>query len=688
MKAEGLAEFAQLLLEPALVVERDGRIFTSNDAAVNLLHVDRSELESNRLHDFADPDAVSSILEDSRRSSAPVLAALHVQIASERVRQRVESTTVHFDDGRTLALIRLRSPSLASGRFTALNATVSGLEAEVDKRVRMEGRLEGQLQLLSRIATGTPLSEMLDAIATFTESESENDIYVSVLFVREDRLALAAGPSLPAEFCSALDGTDIGPSAGACGTAAYSKSTIVCSNIAVDPKWRDFMELAEKFRLRSCFSMPVLSQGGAVDACVAVYYRRPRRPSADDRRLCSLAVHLVQIALQRHQSEQELLARATRLAELDERKNEFLAMLGHELRNPLSSMVTATELLRTAGDDEDARSEWLVVLDRKLALMRRLVDDLLDIARVTRGNIELRPRPLDLRDVVEPIALAAQAKVSQLRVDLPQTPVRVHADIDRVQQIIENLLHNATKYTPSDGQIEVILRESGEEALLLIKDTGEGIGPDILPHVFDLFVQGEKPIDRIGGGLGIGLTLVRGLAVRHGGSVHARSDGPGLGSEFELRLPLIISGSDGDQQQLSTSVSDTKAESGGLEILLVDDDEDSCDLLATLLTSWGHTIEAAHNGLDALDAAISKVPQFVLLDIGLPGLDGYEVARRLRASTIPHDAPCTLVALTGYGLQADMQRAKAAGFDHFLVKPVDLEELKQLIESTRARYQL
>ena len=352
-------------------------------------------------------------------------------------------------------------------------------------------------------------------------------------------------------------------------------------------------------------------------------------------------------------------------------KDEFLAMLGHELRNPLAPIVTALQLLKLRGDLKPGREQ--AILERQVKHLIRLVDDLLDISRVTRGMVELRRAPLDLHTVVARAVELASPLLEQKRhsftARVPRVGLRLSGDETRLSQAIGNLLVNAAKYTPSGGSVVLDAAREGDEIVIAVRDNGDGMRPELLPRVFDLFVQGDRSIERAEGGLGIGLALVRSFVALHGGSVAAFSDGPGKGSEFVVRLPALPALPVPTPSSPPPPVAPATAP--GLRVLVVDDNIDAAELLAEALQAAGHATRVAHDAPQALAAARSFAPQVAVLDIGLPVMDGYELAARLRAEGL---AP-RLMAVTGYGQETDRERSRAAGFERHLVKPIDLDEL-------------
>jgi PAS domain S-box-containing protein len=369
------------------------------------------------------------------------------------------------------------------------------------------------------------------------------------------------------------------------------------------------------------------------------------------------------------------------LREADRRKDEFLAMLAHELRNPLSAIGSAVALLRAKGPADPDLVWGHDVIDRQTAHLTRLIDDLLDVSRITRGKVQLRRQPLDLRDVigraVEGVRPFIDSKRHELTLALPDSPLPADADPARLEQVVGNLLANATKYTDEEGRITLSAGREGGEAVIRVRDSGVGIPADQLPHIFGLFAQVDTSLDRSQGGLGIGLTLVRSLVELHGGSVAAASDGPGQGSEFTVRLPLLAGLLESRAGAPGGGETATAGEAVSLRILVIDDNTDSARGMGRLLKIQGHDVRTAYDGLSAMEAAYEFCPEVVLLDIGLPGMNGYQVARALRRDD--RTSAATLIAVTGYGQEQDRSRSREAGFDHHLIKPIDFERLRSLL---------
>jgi PAS domain S-box-containing protein len=368
------------------------------------------------------------------------------------------------------------------------------------------------------------------------------------------------------------------------------------------------------------------------------------------------------------------------LKEANRSKDEFLAMLGHELRNPLSPIATAVHMLKLQGNEQSAKT--VAVIDRQVQYLIRLVDDLLDVSRVTRGNLEMKKRLLRLQDVVAKGAELAMPLIEQRRhhldVRLQAPDLRLNGDEARLAQVVSNLLNNSAKYTEPGGEISVEARRERTQIVLTVSDTGIGISADLLPEVFDLFTQGRQAADRARGGLGIGLTIVRSLVDLHGGTVEAESAGPGQGSLFTVRLPAATEEPAAVQFDRAGPHALAKVST---RVLAVDDNEDALDLMAELIRDAGHEVVTAKDGPSALRAMETFHPDVAVLDIGLPVMDGYELAGRIRAQLGAH-AP-RLIALTGYGQDSDRARAREAGFAEHLTKPVDVGRLLDTLDGAR-----
>ncbi len=385
--------------------------------------------------------------------------------------------------------------------------------------------------------------------------------------------------------------------------------------------------------------------------------------------------HALQIEVaERARAEQALM-------EADRHKDEFLAMLAHELRNPLAPIRYAVHLMKSAASGQQVNM-GRDVIERQLLQLTRLVDDLLDVSRITRGKINLVRERVDLAELVaravETVRPAIEAREHVLIIDVPEQTLWLYADPVRVTQVLGNVLANAAKYTDVGGRISVTARRRLRDAEIVVQDNGIGIAPEVLPRIFDLFTQLDQPIDRPRSGLGIGLALVRRLVEMHGGTVSVFSAGPGCGSEVVIRMPISLERTAGPGDDLTVASSAESVDTCvRRRILLADDNEDALESLAMLLSMDGHEVHQARDGVQALELAAQCRPEIAVLDIGMPGTDGYEVARRIRSA--PWGRDITLVALTGWGQESDRRRAEEAGFNVHLTKPVDPEVLNGLL---------
>ncbi len=420
---------------------------------------------------------------------------------------------------------------------------------------------------------------------------------------------------------------------------------------------------------------PVLDERGQLSGAVYIFSDFTERQRALEER--------EQLLAREQAARAEAQAAVVALEAADRRKDEFLAMLAHELRNPLAAVTIGMHVLDELGGNDARAQKTRATVLRQAGVLTRLVDDLLDVSRITRGKVELRREPVPLRDVLEHAVATSRPLVDERRHELVQElafePLWVEADPTRLEQVVCNLINNAAKYTEPGGKILLRLRREGDFGVLSVRDSGIGIEPAMLEQVFELFAQAEQSPARSRGGLGVGLTLVKRLVELHGGSVCARSQGLLQGSEFEVRLPLLHE----EAQVLERRAA--SADPTRKRLLLVEDNPDIGETLRDLLQLLGHRVELVGDGLRAVQAALATHPDAALVDIGLPGIDGYEVARRLRATE--EGKGLVLVALTGYGRPEDRDRALAAGFDAHLVKPVDPEELNEVLVTLGQRRQ-
>jgi signal transduction histidine kinase/ActR/RegA family two-component response regulator len=412
-----------------------------------------------------------------------------------------------------------------------------------------------------------------------------------------------------------------------------------------------------------------------------------RAPSAWELRVAEFGAHIASIVIERERAEETIRASEERLKDADRRKDEFLAMLAHELRNPLAPIRTGLQLVRLSGDTPGAVERIRPMMERQVGHMVRLIDDLLDVSRITSGKIHLQRQAASLAEVVNGAVEANRAVIEaaqlELSIHLPDTPPLLFIDPTRFIQVISNLLNNATKFTEPGGRIvvrgEMVTDGCGADELVLsVSDTGIGISSEMLPRVFELFTQGEHPTHRRQAGLGIGLALARRIIEMHGGRIDARSAGPGCGSEFRIYLPVRdVVGA------LSDSPPSTAAPGGvRRRVLIVDDNADAAETLASLVGTLGGEARTAADGPSGIRCASEFSPDVILLDIGMPGMDGYETCRRIRQERRGKRA--FIIAITGWGQEGDKRRAVEAGFDAHLTKPADPLVLERLLAEARS----
>jgi len=480
---------------------------------------------------------------------------------------------------------------------------------------------------------------------------------------------------------------------GPCGTVLDRNITLLFSNAH-----RYYTQFADVHPLLvEGLLVPFHVDGQAVGTVWVIAHDETRKFDAEDQRLLeSLATFaatayqtrlLIAAQAKANQDLQAEIAERQRaeeaLREADRRKSEFLGLLAHELRNPLAPIRNAVEILSRSGGDEQKVKSATEMMQRQVGQMVRLVDDLLDVSRISRGKIELRRESVELASIVhhavEAVRPVCESMDHELTVTLPPQRAYLNADPSRLSQVVGNLLNNACKFTETGGRIRLTVEREGKQALIRVQDTGIGIAAEQLPRIFDMFMQADTSFERSRHGLGIGLTLVKNVVEMHGGTVEAHSAGVDQGSEFVVRLPL-----------LSAPLPPLPREPSGIQagatvprrVLIVEDNRDSADSLAILFKVTGHEVHIVHDGLKAVEVAATVQPHVILLDIGLPRLNGYEAARRIREQERHKDV--TLVALTGWGQEEDRRRSEEAGFDAHMIKPVDFAALTKLLAGSRA----
>jgi signal transduction histidine kinase/ActR/RegA family two-component response regulator len=460
---------------------------------------------------------------------------------------------------------------------------------------------------------------------------------------------------------------------GSCGTALGRRERVIVQNIdesPVFPVGTPGYDAQIRAGVRAMQSTPVISRSGRPLGMVSTHYRGPHTPVERVLRLMDLLAQQFADIIDRAEAEAER-ERLLVVAESEGRaKDEFMAMLGHELRNPLAPIVTALDLIRLRDGSRFAKERHII--ERQVGHMVRLVDDLLDVSRIAQGKVALKREPISLADAVAKAVEMASPLLEQRqhRFDLAVAGgIHLNGDIARLAQVLANLLTNAAKYTEPGGTVGLRAVREGDEVVLTVTDDGRGIEPELLPRIFDLFVQGRRGTDRSEGGLGLGLSLVRSLIKLHGGTVVASSEGPGRGSRFVIRLPALSLAASPETPPVP--IAKVQSVAAPLRILVVDDNRDAAEMLIEILRMVGHEVSVAHDGPDALRASEAARPDVAILDIGLPVMDGYELATRLRE----RHADVHMIAVTGYGQEHDRARSERAGFRQHFVKPVGVDQL-------------
>lgn len=565
------------------------------------------------------------------------------------------------------------------------NGAASHLQVEECLR-QSEKQLEMELvdtKLLQSISShliyeenvDTLYAKIVDAALTIMQSDfaSMQMYYPERGTAGELRLLASSGLSQEGKDFWAWVGIDAGTTCAVAmrtGKRFISSDLQHCECVVGTPDHAAFIQAG----VGAAQSTPLYSRSGKLLGMISTHWKRNHTPSDRDLNLLDILARQAADLIERKAAQDAL-------TDADRRKDEFLATLAHELRNPLSPIRNALHIMRTAPTGEKAE-ELVAMMDRQVTHLVRLIDDLLDVSRLGQGKIDLRRERITLQRAVEDAIEASRPLIESgkhsLTVNLPDEPFWINADLTRMAQIISNLLNNAAKYTRQGGHINATVRKEDAYAVLSITDNGVGIPADMLPKVFELFTQVDRNLDRSQGGLGIGLALVKQLLEMHDGKIEAASLGIDKGSTFTVRLPLAAATEVdmNDKNSISEAACSATSEAS-LRVLVVDDNAPSAQTIGWMIELDGHQYKLAHNGAEALAIAEAFSPDAILLDIGLPGMNGYDVCRKLRED--PRFKDTLLVAQTGWGQERDRQLAKEAGFDHHLVKPVSLEHLSKLL---------
>lgn len=572
----------------------------------------------------------------------------------------------------------LQAAIRARRRQYELRARLRELETAKEEVGRLNTELRAELRRMrrlhvlgTRLVQSTEMSELLveslDAAIELSRADGMGNVQV----VEDGVLRIVAHRGLSDRFVAFFD--EVQPGTAACGTAFRRGERVIVEDVASSPIFagQPAGDVLLDEGVRAVQSTPLVSRSGEIVGLLSTHYREAPRLSDADLRALDLLARQAADFIERARGEEAL-------KEADRRKDAFLATLAHELRSPLAPIRNALEVIRLRQDDSQQVGRSRGMIERQLGQMVRLIDDLLDVNRISRGKLELRTKRVRLADVidsaVETTRASMEAADQRLFIELPDEPVHLEADRVRLAQVFANLLSNAAKYSEPGGRIWLHAERAEDGVSVTVRDEGRGIAAEDLTRVFEMFAQLDESPDIAGGGLGIGLTLVRQLTEQHGGSVEAHSEGPGKGSAFTVRLPVAGAA---EAAQPAATAPEVPVHESGRRILIADDNEDTADSMEALLQLMGHDVRVARDGEAALAQAEDFRPDITLLDIGMPKIDGYGVARRIRERSWGRQT--FLVAVTGWGQEQDKARALAAGFDHHFTKPLQPAALKELI---------
>jgi PAS domain S-box-containing protein len=652
-----------------LVTDGDGKVTGFNQKFVEMWRMPREALDSlehERLvfansREFAEPARFQARIEDIYASSPPESYDL-LELADGRVFERF--SRIQFVEERNVGRVWSFRDITDRRRREEATRFLADASATLAELTDYESTLQRVASLAVPSFADWCAVDMLDADGSIRRLAVMHADPSKVQLARELFLRYPPRPSDPAGIAKVLrDGE------------AEWMATIPEGFLASLGQDEEYLELIRRLGLKSYICVPLRSRSGTLGVLTFVTAESGRIYDASDLAAADDLASRVVIAIENA----NLLAA---LKESDRRKDEFLAILAHELRNPLAPIRNAVHILRAKGPPMPELLWATDVIDRQVHQMSRLVDDLLDVSRIAGGKIQLRKERIELRAVVNSAVEASRPLIDkwkhELTVTMPPEPIHLDADLTRLSQVLLNLLNNAAKYTDRGGRISLTVEKPGDQVLVRVKDNGIGIPADMLPRVFGMFTQVDRSLERAEGGLGIGLTLVQRLVELHGGSVKASSEGPGKGSEFVVRLPVATRA--GAQKTPAPGRNLPLTVPFTCRILVVDDNRDAADTLGMLLRNLGHEVRLAHDGLEAVGAAADFEPDVVLLDIGMPKLNGYDTARRIRDQ---RGDRVMLIAVTGWGQEEDRRRSAEAGFDHHLTKPVNLGMLQKLIAPSR-----
>jgi PAS domain S-box-containing protein len=662
----------------------EGRILSWNAGATRIFGYEAEEVIGKPITIIIPPELhgqESEILAKLRRGERiEHFDTVRVAKDGHRIDVSLSVSPVRNAQGIIVAASKVaRDVSARKRAEQALRASEQRLATEVHALARLSD-LTGRLWSAGSLDEG--VEEMLGAVIELLKADKG---VIQLLGVEEGVLLPVAQRGFEPDFLEFFRGLP------ARGDPAYARALrlgerIIIEDVETDAAYEPLRAAARRAGFRAVVSSPLHGADGTAFGIITTQFQTVHRPSASQLARLDMYLRHAGDFIQRVKVNDILRQSEAALREADRRKDEFLAVLAHELRNPLAPIRYALATAKRAGCTPEQQKRAEEVVERQVAHMSRLIDDLLDISRITHGTLELQKSCTELTSVIGAAIETARplidSKRHNLTLDLPKQAVQLEADPIRLAQVFANLLINAAKYTEPGGHIELEARQAEHEIVVTVRDDGMGIPAEIVPQLFTLFGQAHPTTGRAQEGLGVGLSLVRGLVELHGGSVQARSDGPGRGSAFSVRLPVTTSVNRDAEQTTPAAEADGPA----LRILVVDDSRDAADTCATLLGLSGHCVRTAYSGRQTLEVAETFHPNVLLLDIGLPDIDGYQLARRIRSA--PWGRAACLIALTGWGQDEDRRRASEVGFDHHLTKPAPVEALDSLLRSLDLRRSL
>jgi len=587
--------------------------------------------------------------------------------------------------------VRLTPLRSAAGRVERILV----ISRDVTDRRRSQALIMGQNRALELIARGETLDVVLASLVRVVE-EQEPGVVGSILLLDDDgrRLYNGASPGLPAEYLAAIDGIEIGSDVGTCAAAAARREVVVTPDFAAAAGWIGLAHLPLALGLRGAWSMPIISGSGRVLGTFGTYFREVRPPTAAERDTVGTLTRTAAVAIDRARA-QDALARALEreqdarvtAEEANRAKDEFLATLSHELRTPLTAMLGWTRVLRNGQLGAAAAAHALESVERSTRLLSQLIEDLLDVSRIVSGKLVLERRAARLATVVEAavdsVRQAADDKGVVLEVALTDAPAVVWGDSTRLQQVVWNVVVNAVKFTAPGGRVSVQMERRASQAVVTVTDTGRGIRPEMIPHIFDRFRQSDGSSRRQHGGLGLGLAIARQLVDIHGGSIRVASAGEGHGATFAITLPLMASGGGDDTDRAAGAAEPPRLDA--LRVLVVEDDPEARALFVTMLTQSGAAVVATSSVDEALAALRDKAADVVVADISMPVRDGYDLIRTLRRLEEGAAAHTPAIAVTAHARSADRDRVLAAGYDAHVAKPVDPPDFIRAIAGVSGR---